>query len=111
MVLADEAADKKLEFETQRRELALTIEQAQDDIARLNISVADTQRGMSARRVQLREELDIVATLMTEMELVAEYDADLAGMREQLDSLRINVTELKEEKARLTVGYRTGLVA
>ncbi len=111
MVLADEAADKKLEFETQRRELALTIEQAQDDIARLNISVADTQHGMSARRVQLREELDIVATLMTEMELVAEYDADLAGMREQLDSLRINVTELKEEKARLTVGYRTGLVA
>lgn len=109
LAIQAEAAAKKLEFETRRRELALIIEQAQDDIAKLNISVLGIQREIATRRVQLREELDIVARMVSEAQLTAEFDENMANMQGQLDSLRVNVARLKEDKARLEVGYRVGL--
>jgi len=96
-------------FETERRELRLTIEVAQDDLAELNTSILDVQQEIAARRIQLRSELDIVARLKSETELTAAFNADMASMQERLDGVRINVAQLKEQKAQLEVGYRAGL--
>jgi len=107
--IEEEAADRGLEFDEERRKLALVIEQAQADIGMLVSSISGFQRSIAERRTKLREELDIVVTLVSEANLTAKFDADLASMRVQLDSLRINAAELKEQKAQLAVGYRGGL--
>lgn len=91
------------------KELQLRIEQIQDESAAAGVAKAQLQRDAHARRLQLREDLDIVALARSAQEIEVEYQAALEELQVILSQLRVNLAELREQKARVKVGYRVGL--
>lgn len=107
--LKQEAAARKLAFETERREWLLQVEKNEDDVADAATEILDNQHAIASRRVELRTQIDVVERLRSEVRLRSEYETDVADMQKKLDDLRLNSMELREHKAKLAVGYRSGL--
>jgi len=95
--------------EKQIREHRLAIEIAQDDIRKAQAAISDLRSRIRARRMQLEEDLRIVERIRTIEEIEADWAADQQAMSRRLSELRVNLAELREQKAQLTVEYRTGL--
>lgn len=108
--LAEEAEERGLAFDRERRELQVQLERTQDTIAESNTAIQTLQTDIASIRVRLRQQIDLVRTLQTETELRLDFEADLASMQTTLDQLRVNLARLKEDKARLAAGFRQGLV-
>jgi len=102
-VYAPEAADRMI------RERQVAIEQTQDDIASANVAIAELRGSLGARREKLREDINIVERIRSIEDIEADYRAALATMTLRLSTLRLNLTELREQKAVLTVEYRVGI--
>lgn len=107
----EEQAAQVYEFEVQRHILRVQIEGAQTEIVGAATQVVELRRAIAEREVLLRTQLDLVARLATEEVLRAEYDRELTEMQGALAEMQLNLLGLREDKARLAVGYRVGLVA
>lgn len=104
-----EAAAQALGWNREIRALQVQIEEAQDSIASLQTDVVSKRGQIAARRVQLREELALAERIQSEQELRTEYETDVETFETRLAELRVNLSRLTEDKARLSVKYRSGL--
>jgi len=101
--------DRPAAIEVRVDERLLAIERHRDDVAAAEFGVAETRSAIGARRAKLRADLGIVERIRTIEEIEADYRADLATMTARLSTLRVNLTELREQKAVLAVEYRVGI--
>jgi len=102
-VYAPEAADRMI------RERQVAIEQTQDDITSANTAIAELRSDVGTRREKLRQDIGIVERIRSIEDIEADYRTDLAAMTARLATLRFNLSELREQKAVLTVEYREGI--
>ena len=107
--LETEAAAQALTWNREIRVLQVTIEEAQDDIASLQTDIVSKRGQTASRRVTLREELALAERIQSEQQLRTEYEADVEEFETRLAELRVNLALLTEDKAKLSVEYRSGL--
>lgn len=105
-----DAARQELTWKREIRELELQKEQAQDQIAGLETQITGLRASIAQRKVKLDQELALAEKATTEMQLTSEYQTDIEGIETRLSEMRLNLSELLESKARLTVTYREALV-
>jgi len=108
--IASDAARQELTWKREIRELELQKEQAQDQIAGLETQITGLRASVAQRKVKLDQELALAEKATTEMQLTSEYQTDIEGIESRLSEMRLNLSELLESKARLTVEYRQALV-
>jgi predicted nucleic acid-binding Zn-ribbon protein len=97
-----------LEEEITRHRAA--IERLQDDIREAQSDISSLQTQIVNHRRKLQQDLDIVSRLRTQAEARNEFRADIDRMETKLNQLRINLLELKRDKAELDVTYRQGQI-
>jgi len=108
--IAGDAARQELTWRRKIRELELQKEQAQDQIAGLETQVTGLRAIIADRKIVLAQELALAEKVTTEIELTAVYQTDIEVTETRLSTLRLNLADLLESKARLTVEYREALV-
>jgi len=99
------------EVEHQIEEHRVAIELAQDDIVKAQTSIGSLRAQIRQRRVQLQVDLDIVERVRTIEEIEGSWETALLEMTQRLSALRANLSELREQKAVLTVEYRVGIAS
>lgn len=90
----------------QIKELELAIKIGLKDIGAIKAEMALLHHAVTARKARLAEELDLAERAVAIETVEAEYLEDLATLTERLNTLRVNVAELREAKATLTFEYR-----
>jgi len=95
--------------EKQVGEHRLAIELAQDDIRSAQTTISDLRSQIHARRMLLEENLRIVERVRAIEEIEADWAIAQQTMTQRLSELRVNLAELREQKALLAVEYRSGL--
>jgi len=95
--------------EKQVGEHRLAIELAQDDIRSAQTTISDLRSQIHARRMLLEENLRIVERIRTIEEIESDWAIAQQTMTQRLSELRVNLAELREQKALLAVEYRSGL--
>ena len=90
-------------------ELQVVIEKAQDDIAGARVTIADLRSQIHARQTKLAVDVRIAARILSVEEIEVDWRADLADMTARISELRVNLAELREQKALLAVEYRVGV--
>lgn len=101
--ITEEEADIRI------RELQLAIELGQDDIAGAEIQIVDLRNQILARRVKLDEDLRIAVRIRSIEEIESDWRTDQTDLTARLSEFRVNLSELREQKALLAVEYREGL--
>jgi len=101
--------ERPASIEVRVDERLLAIEAHRDDIAAAEFGIAETRSAVGARRAKLRADLGIVERIRSLEEIESDYRADLATITARLSTLRINLAELREQKATLAVEYRVGI--
>lgn len=89
--------------------LELDIESAQDQIRAFETEIQERRTLTNRRRETLRQDIEALAQLPQLVTIEAEYQNDRARLENRLNSLRVNLRELLESKARLSFEYRETL--
>ena len=100
----------ELEVDSSIAELRIDIEKAQDRIAGFRNDISGFKAEIHEKRVHIQEQLERLAIVGTIEEIEASYLQDIEGLTLRYNALVHQLAILREQKARLTVEYRTSLL-